>query len=370
MVKGWFKTFTMKLFLSFLIFITEAFFFSAESINAQPSAGSEVKSLFDSDDLLNLTLRGDVRKLLNDRSQNPKNHSLVLSYISDDSSEINIPVEMKTRGHFRKQKGVCTYPPLQIQFPGNGPQLSTIFREQKKLKLVMPCSGQDYIVREWLVYKIYNLVTPLSFRARLVKVSLEDEKIKKLPAPFYGILLEEESQVAKRNKATAIEEKLKPQQTLPGTFLPMAVFEYLVGNTDWSVDFLQNIKLLRLDSVSMPVTVPYDFDHAGIVDAPYALPAEQLLMTSVRERRYRGYCVEDLSVFNDVIALFNRLKEDIYSLYNNCPYLDSKSLKYSVQYLDAFYEIINNPKAWQKAFAYPCDPNGTGNVVIKGLKEE
>jgi hypothetical protein len=360
----------MKVILSFWFFTATVFNFSVEFLHAQESAGSAEKRLFDSDELLSITIRGDVKKLLNDRTGNPSIRSIILSYLSGDSSEIKIPVEMRTRGHFRKQKGVCTYPPLLIQFLGNEPQRSTIFSEQKKLKLVMPCSADEYVIREWLVYKIYNLVTPLSFRARLVKVNLEDPKFKKPVSPFYGILLEEEDQMAKRSNATAVEEKLKPQQTLPEAFLTMAVFEYMIGNTDWSVQFLQNIKLLKTDSGPVPMTVPYDFDHAGIVDAPYAQPAEQLLMTSVRERRYRGYCVEDLTVFNDVIALFNQLKNDIYNLYTNCRLLDAKSIKYSVQYLDDFYEIINNPKAWQKDFAYPCDPNGTGNVVIKGLREE
>ena len=73
-------------------------------------------------------------------------------------------------------------------------------------------------------------------------------------------------------------------------FLKMAVFQFMIGNTDWSVPYLQNIKFITKDSTKAPLTVPYDFDHAGIVSAPYALPAEELEMSSVLERRYRGYC--------------------------------------------------------------------------------
>ena len=330
---------------------------------------SSEKGLFDTDDVLQVTLSGDMRNLLKDRSTAPKNYPLVFSYTKEDGSETAMPVEVKTRGHFRRLIGNCIYPPLLIQFPKEE-HLSSIFSEQKKLKLVMPCVGDEYIIREWLVYKIYNLVTPKSFRARLVKVKLEDARNKKPETPFYGILLEEEKQMAKRNQMISVERKMKPEQTQRGAFVTMAVFEYLIGNTDWSIQYLQNIKLLATDSNAVPVAVPYDFDHAGIVNAPYAHPAEELQMSSLQQRRYRGFCIRDMKVFDGDIALYNKLKKDIYSLYTGCTLLDAKYIKNTIKYLDEFYATINNPKAWQKEFAYPCDKNGTGNVVIKGLKED
>jgi hypothetical protein len=329
------------------------------------------KGLFESDQILSITLKGNLRELLNDRADKSQYHSITLSYRGNDSAEINIPVQIKTRGHFRKLKENCKYPPLLIKFSANSVYTSSIFKEQSKLKLVMPCAAEDYVVREWLAYKIYNLVTPQSFKARLVKVKLEDTKGKRSVSPFYGLLLEEEKQMAERNKGTLTEQQnLKPQQTQQDAFLRMAVFEYLIGNTDWSVQYLQNIKLIKTSASSLPVTVPYDFDHSGIVNAPYAHPAEELLMSSVLERRYRGYCVTDLKIFEPTLALYNKLKKDIYDLFLTCTYLDAKSLKSITKFLDGFYETINDQKAWKKDFAYPCDKNGTGNVVIKGLRED
>jgi hypothetical protein len=328
------------------------------------------KDLFDSDEMLSFTLKGNIRDLLNDRGDKPSYHPITLSYRNKDSSEVNIPVKIKTRGHFRKLKANCKYPPLQINMPKDIDGLSSVFSGQKKLKLVMPCAGEDYVIREWLVYKIYNLITPMSFRVRLVQIDLDDAKSKKQAAPFYGFLIEDEKHMAIRNKATAVEQKLRPEQTKQDDFLTMAVFEYLIGNTDWSVQYLQNIKLLKSNSFPQLITVPYDFDHSGIVDAPYAQPAEELLMKSVQERRYRGYCMTDLKVFEKPIALYNKLKNDIYSLFTKCSLLDAKYIKSVTKYLDEFYTTINNPKSWQRDFAYPCDKSGTGNVVIKGLRED
>lgn len=354
-----------------IIFI---FVISAKEKPNQPAVSiiknSSPDELFNSDEVLQIILKGNVRTLINDRTNKPKDFPFVLSFFDKDSIEKNIPVNLKTRGHFRRMKENCLYPPLLITFIKDGLQKQTIFKDQKKIKLVMPCKGDEFVIREWLVYKLYNLVTPKSFKARLVKVILEDDKNKKTGTSFYGILLEEEKQMAKRNKMVSVEKKLQPKQIETNNFLSMSVFQYMIGNTDWSIQYLQNIKLLAKDSNAVPISVPYDFDHAGIVNAPYAKPAEELLMSSIRQRRYRGYCIQDMKVFDAVLAQYNQLKKDIYSLYNGCTLIDQKYLKSTIQFLDEFYATINNPKAWQKEFAYPCDKNGTGNVVIKGLKED
>jgi len=327
------------------------------------------RTLFDSDEILSITLKGNIRELLNDRATKSTYRSVTLSYLEKDS-EVIIPVQMKTRGHFRKIKGNCKYPPLQISFPADIDRLSPVFKGQTKLKLVMPCAGDEYVVREWLVYKIYNLVTPQSFKVRLVRIELQDIKSKKQQGPFYGFLIENEKHMAARNKAMVVEQKLRPEDTKQDVFLTMAVFQYLIGNTDWSIQYLQNIKLLKTQTPSKLITVPYDFDHSGIVNAPYAHPAEELLMKSVQERRYRGYCIRDMKLFEKPISVFNSAKSDIYNLYTKSNLLDDKYIKSVTKYLDEFYTTINDPKSWQRDFADPCDPNGTGNVVIKGLKED
>jgi len=327
------------------------------------------KGLFDSDELIEITLRGNVRSIINERTGTSTAAPLSLIYANKDGKEVAIDILARTRGNFRRSKENCKQPPLMLEFPKEGAHSATLFKGQKKLKLVMPCINDDYIIREWLVYKIYNLLTPKSFRARLVKVKLEDEKAKKQATAFYGILLEEEKQMAARNNGIAVEVKLTPQQVQQSDFLTMTVFEYLIGNTDWSIQYLQNIKLIADHTNTVPVAVPYDFDHSGIVDAPYAHPAEALLLSSVRERRYRGYCFTDLHVFETIISRFNDIKNDLYALYTSCSLLDNKYKQVTIRYLDDFYETINNPKRWQKEFAYPCDKNGTGNVVIKGLNE-
>jgi hypothetical protein len=334
------------------------------------NSSSPGNGLFETDKILEITISGNVKDLLNDRSDNPKDHPMNITYKSEDGNEISLAADLKTRGYFRRLRENCTYPPLQVRFTKGEALKSSIFKDQNKLKLAMPCRGEEYIIREWLVYELYNVITPYSFKARLVKVTLNNTKSNKIESPLYGILLEDEKQMAERNGGISINRKMQPNGTEPNTFLTMAVFEYLIGNTDWSVQYMQNIKLVAADSLAVPVTIAYDFDHSGMVNAPYALPAEQLLMKSVRERRYRGYCIEDMKTFDPVIAFYNELKPTIYSVYKDCTLLDGKYLKATLKYLDDFYETINDPQKVQKEFGYPCFKYGTGNVVIKGLRED
>lgn len=324
--------------------------------------------LFDVEDVLELTISGDVGGLMKDRGNDPQYHALTLTY-KNESDPVSIPVKIKARGHFRKAKENCIYPPLLLNFYQD--TQNTLFDGQDKLKLVTPCRGDKYVVREYLVYKLYNQITPRSFKVRLVKVNYEDSDSKsKKDEPLYGMLIEDEEQMAKRNSTVSVAGKLvRPEQTLKEDFLNLAVFEYMIGNTDWSVQYLQNVKLIASDSLAIPSTVPYDFDHAGIVGAPYALPAAELLLTSTKERRYRGYCINDMNQFTDVIAQFNMLKDTFYNVYTSSKLLEESYLKSTVKFLDDFYKTINDPKRLKNEFQYPCNPDGTGNVVIRGLKK-
>lgn len=332
---------------------------------------SSKTGLFDSGEVLNIRLSGNIRELVKDRSNDAKYHPITLSYKGSDSSLISIPIKVKTRGHFRRTQGNCTYPPLQLKFSEEDTPKNSLFYQQDKMKLVTPCRGDKYVVREYLVYTLFNLVTPKSFRARLVRVVYDDTVKGKKSFPLYGILLEEAEQMAKRNSRVLLDGKLvRPEQTQSSDFLKMAVFEYLIGNTDWSVQYLQNVKLISTDSISIPSTVPYDFDHAGIVGAPYAKPAEALKMNSIRERRYRGYCVTDLSHFDETFTFFNQLEKEIYGVYTNCSLVEDAYKKSTTKFLDEFYKTINDPRSAKTVFSYPCNKDGTGNVVIKGLDKK
>ncbi|HVG15874.1 MAG TPA: hypothetical protein VM935_12965 [Chitinophagaceae bacterium] len=320
--------------------------------------------LFDNEEVLEIKLSGNVRALFNNRADDAPYQPLILTYKGTDGNYVSINLRAKTRGNFRRKKENCTYPPIQLNFTKKDAKPS-LFDQQDKLKLVTPCSGDNYVVREYLVYKLYNLITPKSFRARLAKVTFFDTE-KKKETVFQSILLEEDEQMAARNNTKLMEIKnLSGENTETETFLKMAVFQYMIGNTDWSVPFLHNIRILSFDPASVPSVVPYDFDHSGIVNAPYALPPEQLELKSTQQRRFRGYCISDWKTMDAVIATYNRLKEDIYKQYTTCTLLDAKYVKATTRFLDDFYATINNPKRLKEEFSFPCKAGI--NYTIRGL---
>jgi len=334
-------------------------------------AGAQGQSpgLFDSDEILELTLRSDLKSVFKDRGDDPEYHPASLHFQAD-GNEFKIPLKIKTRGHFRKIRGNCKYPPILLNFAKSSTPRNSVFYDQDKLKLVTPCQGDQYVIHEYLVYKLYNIITPKSFRARLIKVVYQDSVKNKSSDPYFGILLEEEEQMAKRNNSASLKrDGIRPQATKKDDFLKMAVFQYMIGNTDWSVQYRQNIKLIFIDSKSVPSVVPYDFDHAGIVRAPYAHPAKELQLSSTLERRYRGYCISEMSQFAETFELFNNHKDDFYAIYRGNQLLSKSYQKGTLKFLDKFFETINDPEKARKEFSYPCDKSGTGNVVIKGLRK-
>lgn len=351
----------------FIAFVYSSLFSIAQKKISKKFFYDEKDRLFSNDDILHFKLTGNLNALFKDRSDKSSYHPVSIQYIGKDSQTVSINLMAKTRGHFRRDKKNCKMPPILLDFPKKSNIKNTVFEDQKKLKLVVPCQGDDYIIKEYLVYKLYNLISDKSFRARLVQVDFQDSSGNRKSETHYCILIEDEKKMAERNKSFVLKKKMVDMRNTDNIeFKKMAVFQYLIGNTDWGVPYLQNIVLITKDSLMVPVTVPYDFDHAGIVDASYAGAAPELEISSVRVRLYRGFC-ENTKNFAETFDLFNKKKKDIYDVYNNCPLLNSKYIKFVIRYLDDFYKTINNDKLIDAEFGKPCHTDV--RVEIKGLKK-
>lgn len=361
------------IYRNFLIIFLFCIFSNVEG-NAQEKPGysssqpdSTGSALFDSEDILHFKLAGNINEIYKDISDNNSYHPMLLQYMAKDSNEVSIQIKVKTRGHFRRVKGNCTQPPLWLEFPKGDKIKNTEFENQHKLKLVVPCRGDEYVIYEYLVYKVYNLISQNSFKARLALVEFEDSLHQRKTETHYCFLLEEENKMAARNgRFVYKKQKLDDTNTDLEAYRKMAVFEYLIGNTDWGVYFLQNIVLITKDTLMRPIPVPYDYDHAGIVDAPYAGPAPDLGISSILERLYRGFCENDIKNLDATFALYNRMKPAIYQVYDSCTLISAKYKKFVDRYLDDFYKTINNKNKIESEFGAPC--RADTRVIIKGLK--
>lgn len=335
-------------------------------IRSDPEGKNETP-LFSRTDIVKIRITGNLDGLYRDIGENNAFHPFLLEYTQGGGSQVPIAIRVRTRGHFRRQKGVCAMPPLLLDFPADKATANTLFAHQKKLKLVVPCTGDDYVIREFLVYKLYNLVTSRSFRNRLAQVTFVDSAHKVKTTTHYCFLLEEDREMAARNDCFVWKKDLLGMGDISQDALRiMAVFQYLIGNTDWGLSFLQNIVLITSDSLEAPYAVPYDFDQAGIVDAPYAVPHAELGISSNLIRLYRGRCEQDIHQLDSTFSIFNRLKPQIYNIYDSCNLITSKYRKFVHRFLDGFYRTINSRREIEKEFSSPC--NTQKRIEIKGLK--
>lgn len=309
--------------------------------------------LFASDSLLELSITTDLKALVKDVGDKNKYHKGRLSYLLGDSI-VTMIVNLKTRGNFRKDRSICAFPPLNIKF-NKAESNYSLFHDNDKLKVVTHCQNRNekfeqMLIQEYLIYKAYNIFTPESFRVRLVKITYKDSEDEMNPLTKYAFFIEDFKKMAKRNgKITRYDTKVHQDRTIIGKVTKLAIFQYMVGNTDWGVPTLHNIKLISKTPTSRLITVPYDFDWASLVNAPYAIPNAKLDIQSIHDRLYRGYqrTAEELEF---VLREFRMKKDLLYDLYTNCPYLDDKEKERALNYFDEFYEIINNPKSVKSEF--------------------
>ena len=333
---------------------------------AQAKKLAKFGPLFKNEDIIQLKIITNLKALQKDRGDKPINHWGKLLYARKKKGYITIPIKLKVRGNFRRLTTNCIFPPLLLDLPKKKDK-NSIFERQNRLKLVTHCQNEEYIFQEYLVYRMYNLLTDYSFRARLAQVTYEDSAGKKEAQTRYAFLLEDDDDMSKRNQAKNYNIKQTPMTYVDSLQMAtVAVFEYLIGNTDWSVPFLHNIKLIAKKGGKSPIPVPYDFDHSGIVEAKYARPAEQLDLASVRERLYRGITYSP-ELLQQVFERFRKAKPEMYALYQNNPKLNPGYVKRTLRYLDDFFETIDNPKEVKRVFVYGGGKKA--NVVIKGLNQ-
>src|ERR1051325_2698929 len=317
------------------------------SAPAQTEQVPPAPELFGPDQALALTLTTNLKAVVKDRGSEKAYHAAALSYTGADGAPVSLDIRVKPRGLFRLKPTPCQFPPLMLHFAKKR-AAHTLFAAQEKLKLVTHCQNRDdydqYVVEEYLVYRVYNLLTERSLRVRLTRMTYVDSAGRDAPLTRYGFLLEDDRDLAARNQAVLVARKGMLQEDIdPETMGLVAVFQYMIGNTDWSVWGLHNIKLLE-DSAGVVRAVPYDFDWSGVIAPPYAKPDARLPIQSVRQRLFRGSC-RSPEEFAALFDKFQAKKDAIYALYRNEPALSPKRAEQSLRYYDDFYKTIGNPRS-------------------------
>ena len=329
------------------------------SISLATTAAAQTPSpLFASDEPLQITLQGPLDAIARDRdSDRAKPGTLTVNGAT-------LPIALSPRGITRRASDICDFPPLRVEFPGSAPA-GSVFAGQRRLKLVTHCrrneGHQQHVLLEYAAYRIYNLLTPLSFRARLARIDYRTPG-GETKAVRYGFFIEDIDDLARRNGFV----RARTGDRVPASALSSldtaraALFQYMIGNLDFSMragpegeGCCHNFRLLQKSGNPALVPVPYDFDFSGLVDAPYATPPAQIEVASVRVRKYRGYCAHNALALRAATDLRAR-RGEVMAVLASTPGIGAATVRKASAYLDPFWAQISDDRAVQAKILKGC----------------
>ena len=336
---------------TFLLFFSHLF----NSVLAQTSLTKEVNNgvskLFLNQDILPVKMSYSnklIKKETNDSTYSKTN----FQYKGTDGNWKELEIDIRVRGNFRLKN--CDFAPLKLKINKKTAK-GTFFEGNKKLKMVLPCllqsSKNSMVVKEYIAYKLYELISDYHFKTRILDIELEEIRGKKIRNHMLkGFLIEDDKNVAKRHNGKVLDRFIHPyaQDTL--TSIRNAFFQYMIGNTDFSVGYGHNEKLLFIDNKIMPV--PYDFDMSGLCNTSYStvsqIQGEVLPITSVTQRVYRGF-KRPQRYFQQVRQEFIDKKQSVFAAIDECkPLCDNlKEFDKAREYIAQFFETLEDDKKFK-----------------------
>ncbi|MFK7956811.1 MAG: hypothetical protein AB8B96_12030 [Lysobacterales bacterium] len=319
--------------------------------------------LYDVDSALNVTLSAPHKAIYRAR-KDPQRPSFegTWEYTNDAGETVQLSVGVRPRGNFRREN--CRHIPLQINFK-KGQVKKTLFKGQNKIKLVGPCSpgarAREWLMLEYLSYRALEKITPLHFRTRLLNLTYAEAGSSKSRTDF-AFIIESDGDTAKRLGLDLEREDVAMSRLNPEHSALVEVFQYFIGNNDYSTSraatpdrtCCHNMRLLvdrQADEGFLPV--PYDFDHAGIVDPSYARASKNVPGNSVRKRYFTGLCKKDEAIWNRTFERFNQQRQAIEQLFVDGT-LKESSRESALKYINEFYQIINDEQRSRREIIDRC----------------
>ena len=326
-------------------------------------AEAEALPLFASQEPIEITLTADWKTVQRDRDVDSKKvYPGTLAIVTDGTPGGPIAIELRTRGHVRRNARLCEFAPLRLEFRKKS-VAGTIFEGESHIKLCTHCQSEDvyqqYVLTEYLANRLLNTLTPRSLRVRLAHVTYADTDPGRQPFSRPGVFYEDISDLAKRMEARELPVPRQMFQYLDQpALLFMSLFQYMIGNVDYSILLLHNVIVLD-DARGVRSTVPFDFDYSGLVNAHYAVPARALNLSSVRDRMYRGPCKTEAEV-SQALQPFREKQAELLALPASLVPLglDDAHRRSAEKYLNEFFDLIGKPDKVKKVFVTDCKPIG------------
>jgi len=307
---------------------------------------------------LELIVQMDMQKVLTDKSDEPEYNPAQLVLKFQDNTIQIFNIKIKARGRTRRIANICDFPPLKLNFEKKSTE-NTVFEGQDKIKLVTHCNEsedyQNYALIEYLAYKTYNVLSDYSYRVRLVNVTYRDTEQIYPDIKKFGFLIEDDDHMAKRIQGQVSDKLIWSADSCDEKVVDIfSFYQFMIGNTDWWIHTRHNVDIISLEDNRL-IPIPFDFDGAGIIKAPYAMPSPELPILNVRDRFFKGNCkTSEISDYDETISFFNNKKIEIILLYEQAFYLNTRYRKSALRYINSFYEIINDEHKFGKFIEQSC----------------
>jgi len=311
-----------------------------EGVPTYEDALAMYEDLFSAEQPLYLSLKFDVVALKKTRLQDVY-HDAEMTNVVSNELQVTHSVQVMPSDIIRRK--FCSLPSIWVNIGNSGIQTDSL-QDGFRMNMVVPCKNaaqyEPYVLREYLAYKIYNIITPLSYRVRLVRLTIIDTGKGNEVTEGWAFLQEPDELMTLRLNAMMIKsDRLTMNNVNPEIINSLSMFQYMIGNGDYSVTGQHNLKILAFKEYGPTgfITVPYDFDYSGLVNADYAVPAETLGTTSVQERYYLGPCRPE-KVHKETIQELAQFEDEIMEYIKDFEYLDDKEKVDMIEYLDSYFK--------------------------------
>ena len=327
------------------------------------AAPLRAQELFRDDAPVRVTITTNLRDLTRERDSTQLQwFGAELAWTDSAGAARTMPVEVRARGHFRRQSSNCSFPPLFLRADREA-RSGTLLQGNPRLKIVTPCRPssaeyQQYIFNEYKAYRSYAVIDSVHHRVRLANITYVDSLNRMRPISVTAFFMEVDEEVADEHGLSVFEQTGALWDVFDGPHIDrIALWEYAIGNTDWSVSALHNIVMFR-DSVGGYRPVAYDFDWTGLVSPRYAYPNPTLGISSVRQRLHRGPC-RSAEQWAPTIAHFQERRAAIDSIWATPePGQDPRRLAEAREYLEEFWAVLGDPRRFKREVIDRCQRLG------------
>jgi hypothetical protein len=102
------------------------------------------------------------------------------------------------------------------------------------------------------------------------------------------------------------------------------------------------------------IPLPFDFDFAGLVNAPYAQPNPRYPIRVVSQRFYKGICANN-DLLQETVDTFLARRDEVRNLLKDSSFVSTRSRRSVKRLVDSFYEMISDPGAVTRQLAGKCN---------------